>query len=66
MDAISAEKKIENKFIVGVEPCLKLWLAEHFHNHDVGVKPQALNLTKLFVKSVQELTKKFDENNTFI
>ena len=34
----------------------KLWLDENGHHHDMGVKPQALNLTKLFVKSGDNLT----------
>ena len=37
-------------------PRFKLWLAENCHNHDMGVKPQAPNLTKLFVKSDDNLT----------
>ena len=28
----------------------------HCHNHDMGVKPQSLILTKLFVKSSDNLT----------
>ena len=34
----------------------KLWHAENCPNHDIGVKPQALNLTMLFVKSGDNLT----------
>ena len=34
----------------------KLWMAENCHNHDMGVKPQALKLTKLFLKSGDDLT----------
>ena len=37
-------------------PSFKLWLDENCHHHDMGVKLQALNLTKLFVKSVNNLT----------
>ena len=31
------------------------WL-KNCHNHDMGVKPQVLNLTKLFVKNGDNLT----------
>ena len=34
----------------------KLWLDENCHHHNMGVKPQALNLTKLFLKSGDNLT----------
>ena len=58
-------------------PRFKFWLAENCNNHDMCVKPQALNLTNLFVKSgdnlwetvivsnenVQESTKMFGESN---
>ena len=37
-------------------PSFKLWLDEHCHHNDMGVKPQALNLTRLFVKNGDNLT----------
>ena len=42
-------------------PRLKLWLAENFHNHDMGVKPgssnrKPFNMNKLFVKIGNDLT----------
>ena len=42
--------------VLNMAKFFKLWLDENCHHHDMGVKPQALNLTKLFVKSGDNLT----------
>ena len=46
---------MSQSFVVQTCPSFKLWLNENCHHHDMGVKPQALNLTKLFVKSGDNL-----------
>ena len=44
-------------------PRFQLWLAENCRNHDVIVKQQVRNLTKLFVKSGDNLTKLWETVN---
>ena len=38
----------------------KLWLGENCHNHDMGVKPHALYMNKLFVECGDNLTTLWD------
>ena len=46
-------------FVIFTRPLrFKVWLAESCRNHDAGIKTQALNLAKLFVKTGDKLSAK--------